>query len=64
PHETIISPEGTTDYVDILTQDDCIFWFHQRMLQYGSSAKVLDPPWVAKQVRDVLKKAHDNYCGE
>lgn len=63
PHETIISPQGTIDYVDILTQDDCIFWFHQRMLQYGSSARVLDPPWVAKQLRDVLKKAHDNYCG-
>ncbi|BAZ33976.1 hypothetical protein NIES4074_64900 (plasmid) [Cylindrospermum sp. NIES-4074] len=27
------------------------------MLQYG--ARVLDPPWVAQQVRDVLKKAHD-----
>lgn len=64
PHESIISPEGITDYVDILTQEDCIFWFHQRMLQYGANARVLDPLWVAQQVRDVLKKAHGNYCVE
>ncbi|HYW22069.1 MAG TPA: WYL domain-containing protein [Nodularia sp. (in: cyanobacteria)] len=61
PHETIISPEETTNYVDILTQEDCIFWFHQRMLQYGASAKVLDPPWVAEGIINVLKKAYQNY---
>jgi predicted DNA-binding transcriptional regulator YafY len=64
PHETVISSLETTEYVDILTQEDCIFWFRQRMLQYGASARVLNPDWVAKGVRDALKKAHDNYCVE
>ncbi len=64
PHETVISSPESTEYVDILTQEDCIFWFRQRMLQYGASAKVLSPDWVAKGVKDALKKAHDNYCVE
>ncbi|MFM6813387.1 MAG: hypothetical protein ACKPJ4_15855 [Dolichospermum sp.] len=46
------------------TQEDCIFWFRQRMLQYGASARVLNPDWVVKQFKDTLKKAHDNYCVE
>lgn len=61
PHETVISSPETTEYVDILTQEDCIFWFRQRMLQYGASARVLSPDWVAKQVKDALKKAYQNY---
>ena len=64
PHETVISSLETTEYVDILTQEDCIFWFRQRMLQYGASARVLNPDWVAKGVKDALKKAYDNYCVE
>ncbi|UUO15801.1 helix-turn-helix transcriptional regulator [Dolichospermum heterosporum] len=64
PHETVISSLETTEYVDILTQEDCIFWFRQRMLQYGVSARVLNPDWVAKGVKDALKKAYDNYCVE
>jgi hypothetical protein len=60
-HETIISPPEITEYVDILTQEDCIFWFRQRILQYGASAKVLNPDWVANQIKDALEKAHGNY---
>lgn len=64
PHEKIVSlPENTT-YVDILTKEDYVFWFHQRILQYGASATVLDPPWVAQQVKNAHKKAYENYSAE
>ncbi|MFM7363775.1 MAG: helix-turn-helix transcriptional regulator [Cuspidothrix sp.] len=63
-HEHIISPPEITEYVDILTQEDCIFWFRQRILQYGGSARVLSPDWVVKDVQETLKKAYDNYCVE
>lgn len=60
-HETIISPPEITEYVDILTQEDCIFWFRQRILQYGANARVLNPDWLAKQVEETLQKAYYNY---
>jgi len=64
PHEEIISSEKITDYVDILTKEDYIFWFRQRMLQYGENAIVLQPDWVAAYIQDTLKKAYGNYCVE
>ena len=62
PHEIVISSLETTEHVDISTQEDCIFWFRQRMLQYGANARVLSPDWVAKQFKDTLKQAYGNYC--
>ncbi|MHC5827299.1 MAG: WYL domain-containing protein, partial [Nostoc sp.] len=64
PHENIIFSPENTDYVDILTQEDYVFWFNQRILQYGASATVLDPPWVVQQVKNAHKKAYDNYSVE
>jgi predicted DNA-binding transcriptional regulator YafY len=61
PHEKIISPPDKTEHVDIETQDDCIFWFHQRILQYGANARVLQPDWLVKMVMESLNKAHSNY---
>ncbi|MGH1393899.1 MAG: WYL domain-containing protein [Trichormus sp.] len=61
PHEKIISSPENTEYVDILAQEDFIFWFHQRILQYGASATVLDPPWIAQQIKDAHKKGYENY---
>jgi predicted DNA-binding transcriptional regulator YafY len=61
PHETVISSPEITEYVDILTQEECIFWFRQRVLQYGANAQVLKPDWVVKMVRDALHKAYSNY---
>ncbi|BAT54674.1 hypothetical protein NOS3756_36460 [Nostoc sp. NIES-3756] len=64
PHEQIISSSDNTDYIDIVTEEDCLFWFHQRVLQYGASATVLNPPWIAQKVKDTLKKAYENYSVE
>lgn len=60
-HETVISPEENPEYVEISTEEDCLFWFRQRMLLYGYSAKVLKPDWVAQEIKDTLKKAYENY---
>ncbi|MCF4966695.1 helix-turn-helix transcriptional regulator [Nostoc sp. CMAA1605] len=64
PHEKIISSPENTEYVDILAQEDFIFWFNQRMLHYGASATVLNPPWIAQQIQDAHQKALDNYFGQ
>lgn len=61
PHEQEQSQIDNADFVDILTQEDCLFWFRQRMLQYGASAKVLAPSWLAEQISYTLKKACANY---
>jgi predicted DNA-binding transcriptional regulator YafY len=48
--------------VDIETEEDCPFWFRQRILRYGASARIIEPDWLARELEDVLKKAHLNYC--
>ncbi|AUT00481.1 WYL domain-containing protein [Nostoc sp. CENA543] len=64
PHEKIISSPENTEYVDIVAQEDFVFWFIQRMLRYGASATVLNPPWIAQQIQDAHQKALDNYSGQ
>lgn len=61
PHEQIVSSPENTEYVDILTKEDYIFWFQQRILQYGASATVLSPPWIAQQVKNAHQQAYENY---
>lgn len=62
PHESGQSQADKTDFIDILTQEDCLFWFRQRILQYGASARVLDPAWLAQDICTELKKAYTGYC--
>jgi predicted DNA-binding transcriptional regulator YafY len=59
--EQILQRNSVEKYVDIETQEDCLFWFRQRALQYGSSITILDPPWFAQEICDELKKASQNY---
>lgn len=61
PHESE-SQTDNTDFVEILTKEDCLFWFRQRILQYGASARVLDPPWLAQEICNELRKAYASYC--
>ncbi len=50
-------------FLDIATTEDCLFWFRQRILQYGANAQVLQPDWLAEQIRDEHQKAYIKYCG-
>ena len=65
PHERIIirttDPNTQKDYQEIETQEDCVFWFRQRILHYGANAQVLDPPWLVDEIKQELEKAWKNY---
>lgn len=52
-------PQGK--YVDIVTEEDYPFWFRQRILRYGSNARVIKPDWLAHELEDIFKKALENY---
>lgn len=47
--------------VEIVTQEDSLFWFRQRILQYGENVQVVQPIWLATQIAAELKRAHQNY---
>jgi predicted DNA-binding transcriptional regulator YafY len=61
PQEKVIFQAEDESYIHIQTQEDCLFWFRQRILQYGASAKVLSPDWFVKQIASALKKAYEAY---
>ncbi|ASC71707.1 hypothetical protein XM38_026610 [Halomicronema hongdechloris C2206] len=50
-------------FVDIETSEDHWFWFRQRMLQYGSNVKVLEPQWMANQLLKEYERAYRNHQG-
>ncbi|WNZ28022.1 WYL domain-containing protein [Leptolyngbya sp. NK1-12] len=59
-HEQVVQHEAD-HYIEVVTEEDSCFWFRQRMLQYGASAKVIEPEWLAEQLRETLEKACTNY---
>ncbi|MGB0563414.1 MAG: helix-turn-helix transcriptional regulator [Spirulinaceae cyanobacterium] len=58
-HEQII--EQTEEYVDITTEEDCLFWFRQRILQYGAHVQVLSPPWLVAVIQQEIEQAYLRY---
>lgn len=60
--EQVLCRDTEAKYVEILTEEDCPFWFRQRILRYGYNAKVLEPDWLVREMEDTLKKAYLNYC--
>lgn len=60
-YEKVIERNLKEKYVDIETEEDCLFWFRQRILQYGSNVIVLDPEWLQKEIKIELEKAFKNY---
>jgi predicted DNA-binding transcriptional regulator YafY len=48
--ETVIERNLGENYVELASPEDCLFWFRQRMLQYGSLAQVISPAWVVEKV--------------
>jgi predicted DNA-binding transcriptional regulator YafY len=57
--ETVLERHG--DYVDIETQEDYLFWFRQRILQYGVNIQVLEPEWLVKEIAEELLRMYNNY---
>lgn len=60
-HEEVIERNLKQKYVEIETQEDYPFWFRQRILRYGSNARVIDPPWIVEEIATILRKAASNY---
>lgn len=58
-HEKIV--RRTEDFIEIETEEDCLFWFQQRILQYGENVKVLNPDWLVDKIRNSLLLALQNY---
>ena len=60
--EEIVDRDPDGKWVDIQTKEDCLFWFRQRIMQYGSNAKILNPLWFAEEIATEFKKAYQIYC--
>ena len=60
-HERELNRDSYGTFVEIATQEDYLFWFRQRILQYGSNAQVLQPTWLAQQIAEELQKGYTKY---
>lgn len=63
-NERELSRDLATNLVEIAAQEDYLFWFRQRILQYGSNVQLLEPHWLAQQIAQELGQAHKNYQGK
>lgn len=59
-HEKVIE-RIPKKYVDIETVEDYLFWFRQRILQYGKNAQVLEPLWLREELRVESQEIYQNY---
>jgi predicted DNA-binding transcriptional regulator YafY len=60
-HESVLHRDTDAKFVDIVTKEDCPFWFRQRILRYGANARVIEPDWLASELENEFKQAHLNY---
>ena len=56
-HEKILNNNEEKGFVDIESSEDCLFWFKQRILKYGSNVKILAPTWLQQDVYNEYIKA-------
>ncbi|MGB3403842.1 MAG: WYL domain-containing protein [Microcoleaceae cyanobacterium] len=60
-NETVLYQDPDDKFVEIEAKEDCLFWFRQRMMQYGSNVKILEPEWLATEIQDEHQKAYQQY---
>ena len=48
--EQILESDSNGKWIKIKTEEDCLFWFRQRIMQYGSNAEILEPSWFADKI--------------
>ncbi|MEL7038571.1 MAG: WYL domain-containing transcriptional regulator [Cyanobacteria bacterium J06592_8] len=63
-NEVVLYRDPEHKFVEIEAKEDCLFWFRQRILQYGYNIQILEPEWLANEIRDVHHKALQKYSGE
>ena len=49
-------PANTPQWVEIITIEESLFWFRQRLLQYGANVQLLSPIWFVKKI------ANETHC--
>ncbi|UBF30156.1 WYL domain-containing protein (plasmid) [Kovacikia minuta CCNUW1] len=52
------------NFVEVATHEDYLFWFRQRILQYGANVRILQPEWFAQQIAQELEQASTSYRAE
>jgi predicted DNA-binding transcriptional regulator YafY len=57
----VLHRDTESKFVDILAEEDCPFWFRQRILRYGANARVIEPDWLASELENEFKQAYLNY---
>ena len=60
-NEREVDRDPSGKFVEIATEEDYLFGFRQRILQYGESAQVIQPKWFAQQLKRSLHAAYLNY---
>ena len=60
-NEQEVDRDPSGKFVEIATEEDYLFGFRQRILQYGESAQVIQPKWFAQQLKRSLHSAYLNY---
>jgi len=53
--------DAISNRVEIETQEEYLFWFQQRSLQYGENIRILQPDWVVNTIKQRLEQAAINY---
>ncbi|ELR97245.1 YafY family protein [Gloeocapsa sp. PCC 73106] len=61
-HEQVIERNLEKRFVVIETTEDYLFWFRQRILQYGANAQILEPEWLVKDIVNEIQVAYTNYA--
>jgi len=60
-NEKVLKRDPDGRFVEIVATEDSIFWCRQRFLQYGANVLVLEPAWLADQIRAELQDATAEY---
>lgn len=60
-HERVLDRAEDKSWVKIEAQEDYLFWFRQRILQYGSNVLLLSPFWLVAQIAKELNQASNLY---
>lgn len=62
-NETVLDRDSAnpSKWVKIQTKETYLFWFRQRLLQYGKNVKLLSPEWFVRQIASELKVMAQQY---
>jgi predicted DNA-binding transcriptional regulator YafY len=56
-----IVDQDPSSWIEIETQEDYLFWFRQRLLQYGENVKLIEPDWYVCQIAKTLQQSAQQY---